>query len=59
MTTLSACVSVACPKGLVGIENLVGLEAMGDQQLQVGLLGPQAIEQHRRADGIDQSRGDR
>jgi hypothetical protein len=47
------------PKGLVSIESLVGLEAMGDQQLRVGLLGPQVIEQHQRADGVDQLRGDR
>jgi hypothetical protein len=47
------------PKGLAGIENLVGLEAMGDQQLRVDLLGLPAIEQHRRADDVGQSRGDR
>src|ERR1700721_2433569 len=45
-------------EGLVGIEDAVELEAMSDQELRVDLAGPQSVEQHRRADGVDQPCGD-
>jgi len=46
------------PEGLVGIEDVAKFEAMGDQNLGVDLVRPQNVEEHRRADGIDQPRGD-
>src|ERR1700735_1137479 len=46
------------PEGLVGIEDMAEFKAMGDQNLGVDLVRPQNVEAHRRADGIDQPRGD-
>src|SRR6185312_2941890 len=45
-------------KSFVSIENAVELEAMGNQELGVELAGSQQVEQHRRADGVDQARRD-
>src|SRR6185437_4745614 len=45
-------------KSFIGIENAVELEAMGNQELGVELAGSQQVEQHRRADGVDQARRD-
>ena len=45
-------------EGLVGIEDMVELEAMRDQQLGVDLVRPDRLEQHRYGDGVDQPRGD-
>ena len=45
-------------EGLVGIDDAIQLEAVGNQQFRVDLVRPQAVEQHRCTDGIDQPRGD-
>lgn len=58
MITFSAFVLAACAKGLVGIEDPVEIEAMRDQTLGVDSPGAHGVEQQRRADGVDQPRGD-
>ena len=45
-------------EGLVGVEDIVELEAVGDQQLGIDLARLDGLEQHRRGDGVDQPRGD-
>ena len=58
MITLSAFVVGGVAEGLVGIEDLVELETMRDQEFRVDLARPHGLEQHRYGDGIDQPRGD-
>ena len=46
-------------EGLVGVEDLVELEAVRDQKLRIDLLGLHGLEQHRRGDdGVHEPRGD-
>ena len=59
MITLSAFVFAAWPKRVVSVEDPVELEAMSDQKLGVERFGSKAFEQHWRAHGIDEARGDR
>ena len=46
------------PKGLVGVEDVVELEVVRNEELGVYSFRADDIEQHRRADSVDQSRGD-
>lgn len=46
------------PKGLVGIEDMVELEAVRNQELGVDLVRSDSLEQHWYGDCIDQPRGD-
>src|ERR1700722_5307841 len=53
------CFRLGCvPEGFVGIEDVVQLEAMRDEQLGIDLVRPQNAQQHRSADGVYQTRGD-
>src|SRR5450631_2398600 len=45
-------------KGLIRVENAIELETMGDEDLGIELTRPQDVNQHRRADGVDQTGGD-
>ncbi len=58
MMTLSAFVVAALPRGLVGLENVVEVEAMRDEQLRVDLVGRDRLEENRNRHRIDQARGD-
>src|ERR1700685_3907887 len=45
-------------ESLVGVQNTVELEAMSYKNLRVELARNQNVKEHRRADRVDQPRGD-
>ena len=46
-------------EGAIGVEDIVELEAAGDQPLRVDLMGPDGLQQHGRRYSVDEARRDR
>ena len=46
-------------EGLIGFEDIDELKMVRDEARWIDLFSPQNLQEHRRADGIDQSRCDR